>query len=124
MSNYHAIKPKRIYDVPKVDDGYRVLVDRLWPRGVSKEEARLDEWLKDIAPSTELRKWYDHDLEKFEEFKQRYQEELKQRDELLQKLVEKSKEKPVTLLYAAKDERHNQAVILVDILRARQQEIS
>lgn len=107
---------KRIYDEPADDDGYRVLVDRLWPRGVSKEDAQLDEWLKEIAPSTELRKWFDHDPDKFDEFKKRYEAELAEKEEVLY-LVEKASQQPVILLYAAKDETHNHAVVLKKILK-------
>ncbi len=121
MSDYYPIKTKRIYEEPSGQDGYRVLVDRLWPRGVSKEDAQLDTWLKEIAPSTELRKWYNHDPEKFEGFTRRYESELGEKEELLNDLVKKSREDPVTLLFAAKDEEHNQAVVLADLLRARQQ---
>lgn len=110
------IQLKRIYEDPVEDDGYRVLVDRLWPRGVSKKAARLDEWLKDIAPSTELRKWFDHDSDKFEEFSKRYQGELTQKEEVVNQLLEKAKNQQVTLLYAAKDEQLNHAVVLKEFL--------
>ena len=110
------IKLKRIYDDPSADDGYRVLVDRLWPRGVSKEVAKLDEWDKELAPSTELRKWFDHKEERFKEFSKRYHEELKDKKELLDKLREKANHKKLCLLYAAKDHEMNQAVVLKDVL--------
>lgn len=110
------IKLKRIYDDPSGNDGYRVLVDRLWPRGVSKEDAKLDEWDKELAPSTELRKWFDHKEERFKEFSKRYREELKDKKELLDKLREKANNKTLCLLYAAKDAELNQAVVLKDVL--------
>lgn len=119
MGNY-PIRTKRIYEYPSGEDGYRVLVDRLWPRGVSKEDAQLDAWLKDLAPSTKLRKWYDHDPQKFAEFTRRYEEELSEKETLLADLVEKSQEGPITLLYAAKDREHNQAIILAKKLGQRQ----
>ncbi len=107
---------KRIYQEYSRNDGYRVLVDRLWPRGVSKEEARLNEWLKNIAPSTELRKWFDHDAQKFEEFRNRYEVELKQKPELVEHLIKVSEDQVVTLLYAAKEERYNHASVLKEFL--------
>jgi len=97
----------------------RVLVDRLWPRGLTKERARIDIWLKDIAPSTELRKWFNHDPKKWLEFKRRYSQELKSKDDQLALLRENAIQGPVTLLYGAKDEEHNQAVILQTLLRAK-----
>lgn len=103
---------KRIYSNYDTNDGYRILVDRLWPRGISKEKAHVDLWLKEIAPSTELRKWFDHDIEKWDEFKKKYTEELMHSEsfKILQTIVnEKDK---VTLLFGAKDEKHNQAVVI------------
>lgn len=111
------VKTKRIYEDPEPGDGYRVLVDRLWPRGVSKEEARLDEWMKEIAPSTELRKWFDHEDSRYDEFKSRYKEELSAKDELVKQLIQKAEKQPVTLLYAARDKAHNQAVVLKEYLQ-------
>lgn len=109
---------KRIYEEPADDDGFRILVDRLWPRGVSKEKAHLDLWLKEIAPSTELRKWFDHDPAKWSEFKSRYKAELSKNTENLAVLEKILKgHKTVTLLFAAKDEEHNEAVIIQDFLR-------
>lgn len=110
------IKLKRIYDEPSNDDGYRILVDRIWPRGVSKEAAKLDEWNKEIAPSTELRKWFDHKEERFEEFTQRYRDELEENEDALNALRKKAKDKSLCLLYAAKDPKLNQAVVLKDVL--------
>lgn len=113
------IRLKRIYDKPAKNDGFRVLVDGIWPRGSSKKEARLDLWLKQIAPSMNLRKWFGHDPEKWGEFKKRYRGELKEdeRREALERLKELAKEeKTVTLLYAAKNTEQNNAVVLKEIL--------
>lgn len=110
------IKLKRIYDDPSGDDGYRVLIDRLWPRGVSKADAKLDEWDKELAPSTELRKWFDHKEERFKEFSKRYHQELKDKESALDQLREIAKKKTLTLLYAAKDPELNQAVVLKNVL--------
>ena len=111
------IKIKRAYEKPSKDDGYRILVDRLWPRGVTKNKARIDLWLKEVSPSNELRKWFSHDLEKWNEFKKRYRIELKKNKDLLQKIKEVEKEsKIVTLVYAAKDDAHNNAVFLLEEL--------
>ncbi len=110
------IQIKRIYEDASGADGYRVLVDRLWPRGVSKEAAQLDEWLKDISPSPELRKWFNHDPERFEEFKKRYETELAEKEEQVRKLLDMAEKQKVTLLYAAKDETHNHAVVLMEFL--------
>ncbi len=107
---------KRIYDPPAPEDGRRLLVDRLWPRGVAKDEARVDEWLKEIAPSSELRTWFGHDPQKWEEFRARYREELKPHDELLNRLRAEARKGTITLLFAAKDEAHNNAVVLREIL--------
>lgn len=115
MANKLTIK--RIYDQACVDDGYRVLVDKLWPRGVSKERAALDEWNKDVTPSTELRKWFGHKPERFEEFKTRYIAELEQNPTAFafaDKVHDLLKTQPVTLLYGAKDPQINHAIILKD----------
>lgn len=106
------VRTKRVYEQPAPEDGYRVLVDRLWPRGRSKEAARLDEWLKEIAPSDQLRKWYGHEPGKWPEFKQRYFAELEDKQDLVGELLERAEEGTVTLLFAAKDEAHNNAVAL------------
>lgn len=105
---------KRIYEPVDKTDGYRILVDRLWPRGVSKEEAHIDLWLKEIAPSDELREWFGHEVQKWEEFQKKYKAELKSNPALEQ--LQHLKEKNVTLLYAAKDEEHNNAVVLQAVL--------
>ncbi len=107
---------KRIYEDASKTDGFRILIDRIWPRGISKEDAKLDEWMKEIAPSTALRKWFDHKEERFEEFSKKYIDELNNQPELVEKLLIKAKEKRLTLLYGAKDEKHNQAVILKSFL--------
>ncbi len=111
-----SINIKRVYDDKSDDDGYRVFIDRLWPRGVKKEDAHFDEWLKDLAPSTELRKWFDHDPERFDEFKKRYKKELEEHKEELDKLRNRAKSKKITLLYAAKDKEMNNAVVMKEVL--------
>lgn len=103
---------KRIYELPAKSDGFRVLVDRLWPRGISKSDAKLDLWLPDLGPSTALRQWFKHDPAKWEKFQRRYHAELKQKTALLVSIKEQAKTRTLTLLYSAKDERHNQAVAL------------
>ncbi len=108
---------KRIYDDKNSDDGIRILVDRLWPRGISKEEARLDEWWKEMAPSTDLRKWFDHEVDKWPEFKKRYKKELEEIKSLVsEKMDGLDLRKSIVLLYGAKDEEHNQAVVLKEYL--------
>jgi uncharacterized protein YeaO (DUF488 family) len=107
-----AICIKRIYDEPAENDGYRVLVDKLWPRGVTKLRANLDEWNKEIAPSTALRKWFDHKAERFEEFSLRYQEELLLKEEELNRLRTIAETEPISLLYAAKNPKINHAIVL------------
>jgi uncharacterized protein YeaO (DUF488 family) len=107
----------RVYD--ETDEGARVLVDRVWPRGLAKAAARLDEWEKDVAPSTELRKWYGHDPEKFDEFRERYERELDDPDrrEALHRLAERAEQGPLTLLTATKDVQLSQAAVLADLLK-------
>lgn len=107
---------KRIYEPPAKSDGFRVLVDRLWPRGLSKEAAPIDLWLREIGPSTALRKWFNHDPARWAEFCRRYQAELAENMDLLSSLIKEAQTKPITLLYSAKDERHNQAVVLRSVL--------
>lgn len=104
---------KRVYDAASNDDGYRVLVDRLWPRGVSKYKAKLDDWRKEVAPTSELRKWFGHDPAKYAEFKKRYQKELAGNTVLGDAVSDWKKHSKVTLLYGAHDSEHNQAVVLV-----------
>ena len=110
------IELKRIYEPYSKEDGYRILVDRLWPRGFTKEKAALDLWLKEIAPSTELRKWFGHDPEKWKEFQKKYRIELKQNKEALDRLMDYIKKGKVTLLYGAKDEEHNEAQVIKDFI--------
>jgi uncharacterized protein YeaO (DUF488 family) len=111
-----SVKRKRVYDAAEPGDGYRVLIDRMWPRGVSRERARLDEWARELAPSSELRKWFHHDPERFAEFRSRYREELRERRPLLEELRRRARDEPVTLLYAARDREHNDAVVLEELL--------
>jgi uncharacterized protein YeaO (DUF488 family) len=109
------ISLKRAYEPPAETDGMRVLVDRLWPRGVTKSRARIDLWLKDLAPSTALRKWFGHDPGKWPEFRKRYRAELKGNPALAE-LREQSRQRDITLVYAARDELHNDAVVLKQVL--------
>ncbi len=111
---------KRVYESAAESDGFRVLVDRLWPRGVSKAEAKLDLWLRDISPSTALRTWFNHEPARWEEFQRRYRAELKAKGALLSVITEQAKASPVTLLYSAKDEQHNQAVALKNFMLSQQ----
>lgn len=109
---------KRVYEEKSDSDGYRVLVDRLWPRGLSKQKAAVDLWMKDIGPSNELRKWFNHDPAKWDEFQKKYKIELKDKSEMLSQLKELTKQhKKLTLLYGAHDEEHNQAAVLAEILK-------
>jgi uncharacterized protein YeaO (DUF488 family) len=110
------LRLKRAYEPAAPDDGKRILVDRLWPRGLSKDKAALDDWIKDIAPSTELRKWFGHDPARWAEFQRRYRTELRQHGALLDQIRSLAKTQTVTLLYAARDEEHNDAVVLRDVL--------
>lgn len=107
----YTLSIKRVYDEPSASDGVRILVDRLWPRGESKEKAHIDLWLKEVAPSTNLRKWFNHEPAKFEEFSKKYSEELKNNNSVNQ-IIDILKRKNVSLIYAAKDEQINQAVVL------------
>ena len=112
------IKIKRIYEVVEESDGVRILVDRLWPRGISKSKAKIALWLKDVAPSDKLRKWFAHDPKRWKDFQKKYTAELKNKEEILSRIKQiEEKEKVVTVLYAAKDEKHNNAVALKNILR-------
>ena len=111
------VRLKRAYEPPAASDGYRVLVDRLWPRGVRREEARLDEWARELAPSVELRRWFGHDPGRFEEFRRRYTDELAGQEEKLRELRRRAREGALTLVYSARDVEHNDAVVLAEILR-------
>jgi uncharacterized protein YeaO (DUF488 family) len=108
---------KRIYDEPARTDGFRVLVDRVWPRGVSKKTAAVDYWAKDIAPSTALRKWFNHDPNKWTDFQRRYRSELEAHTAELRSLIERGEKSPMTLLFSAKDREHNQAVVIKSVLQ-------
>ena len=110
------IKIKRVYDPVSADDGKRILVDRLWPRGIKKEKAHIDEWLKEISPSNELRKWYSHDPAKWAEFKKRYKQELAGEGERLKKIKAEARKQTVTLLFSSKELERNNAVALKEML--------
>ena len=110
------VKLKRVYDEPSEDDGTRILVDRLWPRGLTKEKAHIDLWLKEVAPSNELRKWFAHDPEKWPEFQARYHAELNQNPTQVALLKQAVAKGPATLVYGAKDEEHNEAIVLQKLL--------
>ncbi|MFA5620721.1 MAG: DUF488 domain-containing protein [Weeksellaceae bacterium] len=107
---------KRIYDAASPKDGYRILVDRLWPRGVSKENAKVEEWLKELGPSNELRKWFGHIPEKYPEFKKKYKEELKSQTETLKRIRKIAEKQQLCLCYGAKDTIHNQALVIQEVL--------
>ncbi len=111
------IKLKRVYEQPERSDGYRILVDRLWPRGLTKKKANVDLWLKDVGPSTELRKWFGHDPKKWSGFKAKYKRELKAKKDLLSQIRAASKKGTVTLIYGARDTEHNEAVIVLEYLK-------
>lgn len=110
------IQVKRVYEAPEVADGLRILVDRLWPRGLTKERAAVGLWLKDIGPSTELRKWFGHDPDKWKEFQTRYRSELKEKKDTLKEIKQKGKNQKVTLLFGARDEKHNEALVIKKVL--------
>ncbi len=110
------IKIKRIYEPASPDDGKRVYIDRLWPRGMKKEEVKMDEWLKDISPSDNLRKWFGHDPAKYAEFKKRYKKELEKQSEILERLRKEGKKGTVTLLFSARDVEHNNATVMRELL--------
>ena len=118
MSDKHQVQVRRIYDDPVNSDGTRILVDRVWPRGVSKDKAALDDWLKDLAPSTDLRKWYSHDPDKFDEFSRRYREELRDDDhtEALTQLKDYAQKNKLTLLTASKRDDISDATVLKKVL--------
>lgn len=110
------VKIKRVYDPASKNDCKRILVDRLWPRGMKKEDAKIDEWLRDIAPSDELRKWFSHDLSRWSDFRKRYKNELKTKKDIIEKLRNDAKNGTITLLFAAKDSEHNNAVVLGEVI--------
>ncbi|MGH3065414.1 MAG: DUF488 domain-containing protein [Gaiellaceae bacterium] len=111
------IRLKRAYESPAASDGYRVLVDRLWPRGVSRQRSLLDEWARELAPTAELRRWFGHDPDRFEEFRRRYSSELAEHESKLQELRQRAKDGTLTLVYGARDTEHNDAVVLAEVLR-------
>jgi uncharacterized protein YeaO (DUF488 family) len=111
------VEIKRIYDPAEPADGYRVLIDHIWPRGVTKDRARLDEWLRELAPSDELRQWFDHVPERFDEFRNRYRHELEGHADTIETLCERAKKGRVTIVYAARDREHNNAAVLAELLR-------
>jgi uncharacterized protein YeaO (DUF488 family) len=113
------VRIKRVYVEPSEDDGERILVDRLWPRGLTKAKARVDLWLKEVAPSNDLRKWFAHDPDRWPEFKRRYVAELKAADKPFTLLKQEASLRTVTLLYGARDEEHNEAVVLLDLLQRK-----
>ncbi|NLV23945.1 MAG: DUF488 domain-containing protein [Deltaproteobacteria bacterium] len=113
-----GIRLKRAYEKPDPEDGCRVLVDRIWPRGVKKEELRVDFWMKEIAPSTELRRWFGHDPSKWDEFRQRYFLELEGLKESVESLRNRARQGPLTLVYGAADEKHNNAAALKELLES------
>jgi uncharacterized protein YeaO (DUF488 family) len=119
MSASAMIQLKRVYEDPSPEDGVRILVDRLWPRGLTKQRAAVDLWLKDVAPSTELRKWFAHDPAKWKEFQVRYRKELREKKDILQQLKQRSSGHTVTLVYGARDEEHNEALVLKKLLESR-----
>ena len=112
------IKTRRIYDKPDADDGFRILVDRIWPRGVKKNDVKIDLWQKDIAPSNAIRKWFNHDQRKWDEFKSRYYEELKDKQEIVKLFLEKAEKGAITLLYSSKEEKYNNAIALKEYLQS------
>jgi uncharacterized protein YeaO (DUF488 family) len=111
------VRTKRIYDGAEPDDGYRILIDHVWPRGISKERAHLDEWARELAPSDELRRWFDHVPERFDEFRSRYREELIAQPDRIEALRRLAESGPLTIVYAARDEEHNNAVVLAELIR-------
>jgi uncharacterized protein YeaO (DUF488 family) len=114
------LKIKRVYDPPQRSDGERILVDRLWPRGLSKRTAAVDEWMKDLGPSHELRKWFGHDPRRWSEFRRRYMAELKTKRDSLAAIAQKGSTRTVTLLFGARDPEHNQAVVLKETIERLQ----
>jgi len=114
------IKLKRVYESPSAEDGLRVLVDRLWPRGLTKERAAVDLWAKDVAPSTELRKWFGHDPAKWKQFQIRYKKELQEKKDALHRLKQSTEERNVTLVYGARDAEHNEALVLKKVLERQE----
>jgi uncharacterized protein YeaO (DUF488 family) len=115
------VKLKRAYEPPAADDGTRILIDRLWPRGITKKRAAIDQWMKDISPSTELRKWFGHDPARWDEFRRRYTQEVHKNSDLLNQLRTLARHGPITLVYSAHDEKHNDAVELRKLILGQKQ---
>jgi uncharacterized protein YeaO (DUF488 family) len=111
------VRAKRAYDTAEDGDGYRILIDHVWPRGISRQRAKLDAWARELAPSDELRKWFDHDPARFAEFRARYRDELADHSERLEELRRRADSGPLTIVYAARDREHNNAVVLSELLR-------
>lgn len=111
------VRIKRIYEPPAPSDGDRILIDRLWPRGFTHERARIDDWVRDLGPSTELRRWFSHDPARFDEFRRRYTLELATKKSKLTELRRRARTRPLTLVYSARDTEHNDAVVLAEVLR-------
>jgi uncharacterized protein YeaO (DUF488 family) len=111
------VRAKRVYDEADAGDGYRVLIDHVWPRGVSRERAHLDEWARELAPSDELRKWFDHVPERFAAFRARYRDELAAHSDRIEELRGRAERQPLTIVYAARDTEHNNAVVLAELIR-------
>ena len=122
QSSRFVIKTKRVYEKPTANDGIRLLVDRVWPRGLKKDQLALDGWLKDVAPGDRLRKWFGHDPRKWNEFRRRYFAELRQKTEAWTAILQKTRESNVTLLYGARDPAHNNAAALRDFLELSRQD--
>ncbi len=114
-----AVELKRAYEKPSRRDGFRVLIDRMWPRGVRKDELKIDEWLKEVSPSPGLRKWFGHDPAKYDRFKRRYESELRKHPRAIEALRHKAAEGRLTLVYSARDEEHNNATVLKELLEKR-----
>jgi uncharacterized protein YeaO (DUF488 family) len=112
------IKIKRVYDPSEPEDGKRILIDRLWPRGIKKEDLKMDEWLEEIAPSDKLRKWFSHDPKKYQEFKKRYTKQLEDKSEIQKRIKSEARKGRVTILFSAKDTEHNNATVLKECLSA------
>jgi uncharacterized protein YeaO (DUF488 family) len=111
------VHSKRVYDRAEPDDGYRVLIDHVWPRGISHERAKLDEWARELAPSDELRKWFDHVPDRFEGFRSRYRDELNDKHERVEELRRRARKGRLTIVYAARDREHNNAIVLSELIR-------
>lgn len=112
-----SVRSKRVYDPPSPEDGYRVLIDRLWPRGLSKQKAAIDEWARELAPKDELRRWFGHQPDRFEEFKRRYNNELRDNSEQLSALQRRARSSTITIVYAARDSEHSNAAVLARLRR-------